>query len=203
MRRRLMLSSGEAVIPPEEKVNCITVSYNIAQADYTEPVLSSYFDLGQVVQMLVDDVEVEVARSLKFATTGVHKVKYVFGQLTSLYRMLYNISYAYCRIVDVDMSSLDASAVTTMSGMLYGADQLTAIDMTGVDISKVTNMSYMFQYCSLLASVTMTGDPASLTAAPASMFDKVWMSGTLYYNGNHDYSKIIAALPSTWKAVAI
>lgn len=194
-----MLSS----VYPEEKVNCITVSYRIGEANTTERIVSSYFVLGQVVQMFVDGVEVEVSRDLKFATVGLHKVKFVFGQLTSLYRMLYNISYAYCRIVDVDMSSLDASEVTNMGGLFYYSDYLTEVDMTGVDISKVTSMSQMFQYCSSLTSVKMDGDPKSLPAIPTTMFANIRTNGTLYYNGSYDYSKIIAVLPSTWKAVKI
>lgn len=194
-----MLSSGQT----EEKVNCITVSYRIGQTDNTERVVSSYFVLAQVVQMFVDGVEVEVSRDLKFATVGLHKVKFVFGKLTSLYRMLYSVSYAYCTVMDVDMSSLDASEVTDMRGLFYYSDYLTEVDMTGVDISKVTSMHQMFQYCSRLTSVKMDGDPKSLPAIPTTMFANISTNGTLYYNGSYDYSKIITVLPSTWKAVKI
>ena len=43
----------------------------------------------------------------------------------------------------------------------------------------------------------------SLVTNVYSMFSNITTTGTFYYNGNYDYSKIIAVLPSTWTAVPI
>ena len=70
------------------------------------------------------------------------------------------------------------------------------------DISNVYNMDTVFLACDKLQSVTMTS-PINKNVSVFSMFSKVKDGGTFYYNPEYDYSKIIAQLPSTWKAVPI
>lgn len=209
-RRRMMMGgvlSGSA--PPEEKENCMYVTYRVGVAGSYLPVVSIYFDIAQVSKMFVDGVEVQVSVYVKFATTGEHTVKFVFSQLTTLYRMLYFVSDAMTTIMGVDMSSLDTSEVTTMNGMFYYANNVTEIDMTGLDIGNVTNMSEMFAYCQSLTVVKMTGYPASLPASPSNMFHNVTTNGTFYYNSRTDVEfldkifLILNVLPTRWEAQTI
>lgn len=210
-RRRMMmggsLSGGGSV--PEEKVNSMSVTYRIGMAGSLMPVVSEYFDITQVSKMFIDGVEVQVSRYVEFATTGEHTVKFVFSQLTTLYRMLYFVSDAMTTIMGVDMSSLDTSEVTTMNGMFYYANNVTEIDMTGLDIGNVTNMSQMFAYCTSLTVVKMTGYPASLPASPSNMFHNVTTNGTFYYNSRTDVEfldkifLILNVLPTRWEAQTI
>lgn len=197
MRRRPLM-----YFKNKNKENCIIVTYQAYYTNRTEIVFNSEFDINQIVDMFIDDIKVEISKDVKFTTTGLHKIKYVFENLTSLRHLFYGISSPEFYIVDVDMSSLDASTVTDMYGMFNLENRITSIDMSNVDISNVTNMNFMFRFCTNLKSVTMTGNPSNLVST-TSMFDKVTTTGTFYYNKNYNYSKIIAVLPSTWTAVAI
>jgi hypothetical protein len=60
----------------------------------------------------------------------------------------------------------------------------------------------MFGRCEKITSVTMTHSVSAVTSV-LDMFYNITTTGTFYYNGEYDYSKIIAELPSTWTAVDI
>jgi hypothetical protein len=60
----------------------------------------------------------------------------------------------------------------------------------------------MFGSCNNLTSVTMKNNVSAVTHV-TNMFNEITTTGTFYYNGDYDYSKIIAVLPSTWTAVDI
>jgi hypothetical protein len=63
-------------------------------------------------------------------------------------------------------------------------------------------MYRMFYDCRGLTSVTMINNVSAVTNV-YSMFSGIATTGTFYYNGDYDYSKITAVLPSTWTAVDI
>ena len=109
--------------------------------------------------------------------------------------------FAYCGgLTSLDLSSWDVSNVTNMSYM-FSYSGLKTIDLSSWDVSNVTDMSYMFNHCSFLTSVKMGGSLDSLSFADR-MFYSITTTGTLYYPAQYDYSKVIAALPKNWSAVA-
>ena len=55
-----------------------------------------------------------------------------------------------------DITNLNTSEVTNMSGMFYNCSNLTALDVSGFNTSKVTTMSYMFSGCSGLMSLDVS-----------------------------------------------
>ncbi|EAF1946615.1 BspA family leucine-rich repeat surface protein [Listeria monocytogenes] len=56
-------------------------------------------------------------------------------------------------LMEVDLSGLDTSAVTTMWDMFNSCRALEELDVSHFDTSSVTNMSYMFQLCPALKSL--------------------------------------------------
>jgi hypothetical protein len=66
-------------------------------------------------------------------------------------------------------------------------------------------MDNMFAGCTSLTEVRMGGNPAKITSSSYvdGMFSNITTKGVFYYNAEYDYSKIIAKLPSTWKAVPL
>lgn len=65
--------------------------------------------------------------------------------------------YECDRLQSVDLSGLDTSKVTGMSGMFYGCSSLSSLDLSSFDASSVTSMYYMFYGCSSLRSVALGG----------------------------------------------
>ena len=102
----------------------------------------------------------------------------------------------------LDLSNFDTSNVTNMEYMFYGCSGFASLDLSNFDTSNVTNMSSMFGACTNLTSVTMVNSVSKITNANG-MFYSVTTTGIFYYNGDYDYSKIIAKLPSKWTAVPI
>lgn len=72
--------------------------------------------------------------------------------------------------VSLNLSGLDTSTVTNMSGLFEGCSGLTELDISGIDTSKVTNMSYMFSGCSRLTSLGVSGFDTSKVTDMDYMF---------------------------------
>ena len=58
----------------------------------------------------------------------------------------------------VNLSYLDTSNVTDMSGMFYNCSNLTLLDVSSFDTTNVTTIEIMFAYCSNLLTVTGLND---------------------------------------------
>lgn len=86
---------------------------------------------------------------------------------------------------------------------LYAAfvsTKIQSIDFSSVSLRDCHDMAGAFSGCTLLTEVRMKGSiPADVDVT--NMFQSVTTTGTFYYDGNYDYSKIIAVLPETWTAV--
>jgi surface protein len=94
------------------------------------------------------------------------------------------------------------NVTTAMNDMFRGCSNITSIDLTHLQLDNVTNMDNMFYNCTKLVELKMGGNPAKITSSSyvENMFYQVKTNGVLRYNIDYDYSKIIAKLPSTWKA---
>lgn len=73
-------------------------------------------------------------------------------------------------ITSLDLSNLDTSNVTDMSGMFYGCESLTNLNITNLDTSNVTNMSSMFGTCLALTSLDLSNFKTSNVTDMSSMF---------------------------------
>ena len=74
-------------------------------------------------------------------------------------------------MTSIDLSSLDTSEVTNMSGMFAECISLTSLDLSKFDTSKVTNMSGMFLNFSSLTSLDVSTFDTSKVTDMLSMFD--------------------------------
>ncbi len=62
--------------------------------------------------------------------------------------------YENCTAIN-NLSMLDTSNVTNMSGMFFSCSALTSLDVSNFDTSKVTTMAEMFHYCINLTSLDL------------------------------------------------
>ena len=76
-----------------------------------------------------------------------------------------------CRSLEsLDLSGLDTSKATDMSGMFEGCSSLEFLDLSGLDTSKATGMSSMFSGCSSLESLDLSGFDTSNVIGMRDMF---------------------------------
>ena len=126
------------------------------------------------------------------------------SSVTNMSKMFYGCN----SLTSLDLSNFDTSSVTNMSNMFECCISLTTLDLSSFDTSSVTDMSNMFYMESIsgvrpsLISLKMMGDISNVLYVD-DMFYYINTTGTFYYNSAYDYSKIIAALPSTWTAVNV
>ena len=78
--------------------------------------------------------------------------------------------YGCISLASLDLSSLDTSQVTGMYDMFYGCISLASLDLSSLDTSQVTGMSYMFYNCSSLASLDVSGLDTSNVTDMGGMF---------------------------------
>ena len=71
----------------------------------------------------------------------------------------------------LDLSDVDTSAITDMSGMFFGCKSLTSLDLSNFDTSAATDMRWMFYNCYLLASLDLSNFDTSKVANMYSMFN--------------------------------
>ena len=68
----------------------------------------------------------------------------------------FQLFYDCSALTSLDVSGLDTSSITDMSGMFEGCSSLTSLDLSSFDTSKVYQMSCMFQGCSSLTSLDLS-----------------------------------------------
>ena len=78
--------------------------------------------------------------------------------------------YGCSSLASLDLSGLDTSDVTDMSGMFYGCSSLTSLDLSAFDTSKVEDMDWMFYGCSSLTSLDVSGFDTSKVKDMSHMF---------------------------------
>ena len=66
-------------------------------------------------------------------------------------------------ITSLDLSKLDTSKVTDMSGMFYNCRALTTLDLSNFDTSNVTDMNYIFYGCGALTLNVSNFDTSNVT----------------------------------------
>ena len=74
-------------------------------------------------------------------------------------------------LTNLDISTLNTSAVTDMSSMFEGCSNLTTIDLSQLDTSNVTDFGSMFKDCSKIESLDITALDTSKAVTITSMFE--------------------------------
>ena len=83
----------------------------------------------------------------------------------------------------MDLSGLDTSNVTNMSGMFRDCSSLTNLDVSNFDTSNVTNMTSMFSYCSSLTNLDLSSFDTSMVTTMNSMFYECSVLASLDVSG--------------------
>lgn len=98
---------------------------------------------------------------------GIESVAGMFANLTDAESIegIERLKLSHCKnlcelfsnsgFTDLDLSSLDTSAATNMSGMFARCSSLTELDVSSFDTSNVTEMTDMFYGCSSLTSLDL------------------------------------------------
>ena len=73
-------------------------------------------------------------------------------------------------ITSLDLSNLDTSKVTNMSGMFNGCSSLKSLDLSNFNTSNVTNMSLMFLGCNSLTNLNLSNFDTLKVIDMSSMF---------------------------------
>ena len=73
-------------------------------------------------------------------------------------------------ILEVDLSKMDTSQVTTMASMFKGCTKLTSINFGNINTSKVEVMAEMFFNCTILTSLNLNGLDTSNVNSMLNMF---------------------------------
>ena len=111
--------------------------------------------------------------------------------------------YSCYSLTSLDLSDWNTSNVSDMYGMFSACYSLTSLDLSGWDTSNVTDMQEMFSNCYNLTEIKMGGDVSNVSNVNGMFGGYIASLGTLYYNSNYDYSRIIDALPTSWVAIPI
>ena len=83
---------------------------------------------------------------------------------------LFSLDFGSNRLVLLDLSNLDTSSVTNMSGMFSDCNSLTELNLSNFDTSKVTDMSYMFRDCRGLTELNISNFDTSRVTVMNAMF---------------------------------
>ena len=86
----------------------------------------------------------------------------------------------------VGLEYLHTEAVTDMSGMFIGCDNLTSLDLTSFKVSKVTDMSFMFAYCNSLEMI-YAGDWSNINCKSEGMFAECYRLPGFIEDDSEDY----------------
>ena len=145
------------------------------------------------------------------------------SNVTSIVNLFNQVYYPKTLNVFPQIENWNVSNVTDFTGIFMGILGVTSIDLSGWDLTNATktynlfggmedlemvvipdisnsiNAANMFINCNSLTTVKFVGG-INPNVDASNMFSGVTTTGTLYYNSDYDYSKVIEQLPSTWTA---
>ena len=143
-----------------------------------------YFDMSQVVvaggaffnckSLISLDLSSKDMSSLKDA----EKMFYLCSDLKTLKMAstssqllkMNNMFHGCSSLVDLDVSRMVTSGVSSFLDLFYQCSSLTELDLSSFDTSKVTNMGYMFNGCTKLKKVYLQSFNTSKVEMMQSMF---------------------------------
>ena len=186
----LSLVFGGAVVPSGV---AISVASGITAHAFSAEGSCYSFDEEKRVLTLRGEVNADELRELRYksmvrsiiaeeGTVFPEDSSWLFGEYTSC--------------TSIDLSNVDTSNVTNMSGMFSVGKymcfrNLTSIDVSGFDTSSVTDMSYMFEGCGYLTSLDVSGFDTSSVTDMSYMFEGCRYLTTLDVSG-FDTSNVIS-----------
>ena len=97
--------------------------------------------------------------------------------------------YGFANVESIDLTYLDTSQVTNMSGMFYSCSSLTSLNLSSFNTSQVINMGFMFSYCNNLNTLNLSNFDTNKVIDMSAMFQSC-SSLTSLDLSNFDTSKV-------------
>ena len=145
----------------KEKITSITTKKdNIVPATATESWDISEAQDGSVMAYVEDDGSGNSTYKVTIGGKG--------GIIAN--ESMINYFYDFEKMTSIDLSALDTSEVTNMSGMFTACGSLTSLDVRNFDSSQVTDMSHMFMSCWGLTSLDVSKFDTSNVTNMSAMF---------------------------------
>ena len=143
-------------VPEEWKKNSILAQYLI-----TEDIVNTKFRIfdkngnnnSNSCDIYFEDKKIDFTFEYSFSSTGAFAFRFFFKTL------LTNISSMFEKctsLVQIDLSSFNASKVEHMNNMFYGCKILETIDFTDFNTQSATDMSGMFRDCPNLKNLNLS-----------------------------------------------
>ena len=122
-------------------------------------------DFSKVNLGEIDDISYMFANCGSLANVNLSGLN-----LSKVTTNIYNIFERTYALESVDFSNVNASGLTSLSGLFANKSSLTSINFEGLDIRNVTNLTYMFSGCSSLKTVNLSNVNASSVTTIVAMF---------------------------------
>jgi len=124
---------------------------------------------NNVISIKINNTTIqEIDNFHKFNKIGNYLVEITFNKKLETMQEI----FIYCLdIVELDLSGIDTSEVTSMKSAFHGCHKLRNIKLDNFNTSLVTDMSYMFSECHSLKSLNLYHFNTSLVQDLSFMFD--------------------------------
>lgn len=222
-----LLDASDLVGGCSRLVSASIKNWNVPSLTSAEGIISGCESLLSVD---LSNFNAPLNKSCAFLFSGDEKLKTV--NLTGFsFQSVEDASFMFnrcCELTDIiGIEDLDTRSLKDAEEMFVDCDSLEKLDFSNWNTDSLENMKYMFNWCSSIKSITFGGNLNNVTNIYASFMycpnlnaikmlgrppeisitkETFWGiadEGTFYYNGDYDYTTIIAALPDGWTAVAI
>lgn len=149
-------ANKNVILRPADGVESATYKDGIEVSEAFGQDIESFITEGDISVGYICFENCRNLREARFSKTKINKAVRMFSGCDAL--------------VHLDLSALDTSAVTDMTGMFYGCSSLCSLDLTSFNTSSVEDMSFLFSGCSSLSGIDLSSFNTSSTHLMTCMF---------------------------------
>lgn len=149
-------ANKNVILRPADGVESATYKDGIEVSEAFGQDIESFITEGDISVGYICFENCRNLREARFSKTKINKAVRMFSGCDAL--------------VHLDLSALDTSAVTDMTGMFYGCSSLCSLDLTSFSTSSVEDMSFLFSGCSSLSGIDLSSFNTSSTHLMTCMF---------------------------------
>lgn len=184
----------------------LTLNLTNFRTDSVENMDSMFYDCWQLTELDISSFNTSNVTNMNGMFQECTRLKQIIGIENLDVRKVTNMSEMFMDCIDwtanytLDLSNWKTDSLTNIYAMFMHC-RANHIKFGG-NLDKVMTIQYAFYDNDSIESITLLGK-APQCSIPAETFGGKTDTGILYFNGDYDYSTLIAALPSGWTAVAI
>ena len=108
---------------------------------------------GDGCELYINDIKYNEIDDIKFKVEGEYKINIKLKKIMIDCEVLFSEDDY---IIKVDLTSFNASNVTTMEKMFYNCKNLKSVNLSNLNAEKLTNIKEMFYGCNNLTSVNLS-----------------------------------------------